>query len=269
MDFNNKAFADDYYNVILNTLFSRIQLKKLMRYMKKSIEQDTILYYSIKSNFLFYKRKIDRFHSEYFDVENKTIFRNEVYEIMIQDSIEVPIYNHTEITDEDLFEKALIFCKEHNIKYYDDTDILEYFNIKDKYETRDKYVEPKDFETIEEIIEYIKNYRSAKYELPTPNYYIEKNRIIHFAGGLKYDNRILKIPKFLKENNYINEKYYNKENYPEFFEENWTTWNFDELDFKRISYLILRTFNIERINEGSVDNLISTGVLLKLLTRLK
>lgn len=267
MDFDNTPFTDDYYDVILNTIFSRLPIKKLMCYMKNKVEENTVLYYSKRLNFLFYKTTIDRFHSNYFDVDNKMIFRNEVYRIILRESVEVPIYNKLEFSDEELYEKAIIYCQENKIVFYDDTDITEYSDIKEKYDTKERYIEPKEFESIEEIIEYLEKYTKAEYKKPTPDYYIDKGRVISFAGSLCYDTRVFKIPGYLEENNYVDRKYYNRENYGEFFEEDWKTWNYEELDFPRLSYLILRTFNVERMSEGVVDNLIKSGILLKLLKR--
>ena len=97
----------------------------------------------------------------------------------------------------------------------------------------------------------------------------ENGEKIYYIGGLSYDNRVFYIPKYLVSNNYIEEKYYNRDNYPEFFEEDWRKYNLDNLDIGRVSYLILRVFNIERISEGSIDSMIQNGSMLKLVERAK
>ena len=71
------------------------------------------------------------------------------------------------------------------------------------------------------------------------------------------------------QENTISQEYYNRDNYPEFFEEDWHSWNIDNLDIKRISYLILRTHNVERMFEGAIDNLATSGTYLKLVKRIK
>ena len=43
--------------------------------------------------------------------------------------------------------------------------------------------------------------------------------------------------------------------------------NFENLDIGRVSYLFLRVFNIERIDEGTVDYMVLSGVMLKLIER--
>lgn len=88
-------------------------------------------------------------------------------------------------------------------------------------------------------------------------------------GGLCYDWKVFDIPKYLINNNYIEKKYYNYENFPEFFSEDWTKYDFDNLDIGRVSYLILRIYNIERIVEGSIADLIENGYMLKLIERAK
>jgi O-acetyl-ADP-ribose deacetylase (regulator of RNase III) len=127
------------------------------------------------------------------------------------------------------------------------------------------------FKSIDEIINYLKNeYKKAEYVKPDPSYTIgDDGQKIYYMGGLKYDDRVFDIPKYLIQDKYVEEKYYNKEKYPEFFEENWQEYDFNNLDIGRVSYLILRTFNIERIVEGTIDNMIEKGYMLKLIERAK
>jgi hypothetical protein len=156
------------------------------------------------------------------------------------------------------------------LEYYDDTDILEFIDEKEKLDgLKNDYIEPKEFTNIDEIIDYLKNYKEAKFCTPEPSYYIENNTIVHFFGYIDYDLRIFKIPDFLKENNYISEEYYNRKDYPEFFNEDYEKWDFEKLDIKRLSYFILRMFYLERMNEGLINRLAIDGYLLKAVKRLK
>lgn len=114
------------------------------------------------------------------------------------------------------------------------------------------------FNTIEEIKEYLTNYNKAEWSKPKDNSF----------SHIIYDNKLFQIPSYLLENNYISKEYYNRDNYPEFFEEDWHSWNIETLDIKRISYLILRTYNVERMCEGAIDNLVTSGIFIKLIKRL-
>ncbi len=105
--------------------------------------------------------------------------------------------------------------------------------------------------------------------MPYPSYYIDCGKIIHYMGWLQYDMRVFKIIDFLIENHYIEEDYYNRMKHPEYFEEDYRKYNYENLDYGRVSYLILRTFNTERINEGTVNDMVISGRLLKLIERLE
>lgn len=125
------------------------------------------------------------------------------------------------------------------------------------------------FNNIEEIIDYLSTYQKAEYFSNKPYIDKEPNQTIYSMGYIIYDKKIFDIPTYLKENNYISEEYYNREKYPEFFEEDWHTWDYENIDIKRISYLILRTYNVERMCEGAINHLASSGIFLKLIKRLK
>lgn len=124
------------------------------------------------------------------------------------------------------------------------------------------------FNNIDEIIEYLDNYKKAEWSIPKETTDITGEKT-YYAGQIIYEKRIFEIPSFLLENNYISKDYYNREKYPEFFEEDFHTWNIKTLDIKRISYLILRTYNIERMCEGAIDNLVTSKIFIKLIKRLK
>ena len=152
------------------------------------------------------------------------------------------------------------YTKDEYKKAIQEQEIInkEYKNIKDK------------FNSIDEIIEYLNKYKKAEYVTPDPSYTIDKDgQKIYYMGGLKYDSKVFDIPKYLIRNKYIDEKYYNIDNYPEFFEEDWKEYDFKNLDIGRISYLILRVYNIERMAEGSIDDMITKGYMLKMIERTK
>jgi len=125
------------------------------------------------------------------------------------------------------------------------------------------------FNNIEEIIEYLTNYKKAEVYQKPPEVNQTTGETINYISSLIYEEKIFEIPKYLLENNYISQEYYNRDNYPEFFEEDWHSWNIDNLDIKRISYLILRTHNVERMFEGAIDNLATSGTYLNLVKRIK
>ena len=134
-----------------------------------------------------------------------------------------------------------------------------------------KKEECSELSSIDDIINYLKkDYKEAIYVMPDPGYTVLKDgQKAYYLGGLSYDMRVFNIPKFLIGHNYINEKYYNRDNYPEFFDEDFNKYDFDNLDIGRVSYLILRIFNIERMSEGSIDRMIKNGYMIKLIERAK
>ena len=140
----------------------------------------------------------------------------------------------------------------------------------DKMDKESKEETKRGFDSIDEIINYLKNdYKKAEYYTPDPSYTIGKNgEKIIYMGGLKYDIRAFDIPKFLKENKYIDDSYYN-EYYDEFSKENYRKYDYNTLDIKRVSYLIIAFYNGERISEGLVDDMIRDGYMLKLVERAK
>lgn len=257
---------DDYKNMLLNNIFGRISIKRLMKLNSPQNGEDEykLLYYP-KFNTFFYKVSEDDYKmAEYYT----KVMDNQMFRIIEKESIEVPQKRYAMTSDSDAYVRAVNFCRDNMISFHDDTDILEYCDEKKElYKNSTKLEEPKDFETIDEIKEYLKNYKEAEYRFPNPPYYIENNEIIHYMGGLVYDWRIFKIPKFLKDNNYIDEKYYNLDNYPHFFNENRREYDFENLDIGRVSYLLLRVFNVERISEGAIDDMASSGIMLKLVER--
>lgn len=125
---------------------------------------------------------------------------------------------------------------------------------------------PKPFSSIEEIINYLKyEYKEAYLYIPEPKI-IDGEEVLSM-GHLNYDLRVFYIVEFLEENNYIFEKYYSKKDYPEFFKEDYYSYDIDNLDIDRVSYMLYRIFNLERICEGLVDKMVKNGSILKLVER--
>lgn len=265
--FDEDDMIKDYENILLNNMFGRISIKRLMKLNSPKNGQDeyTLFYYP-KFNTFFYKKAEDKYEmAEY----NTKVISDQMFRIMEKESIEVPQKRYAMTTDGEAYTRAVKYCQENNLKYHDDTDVLDFSDEKDElYQDRPAYEEPKDFNSIEEIKEYLKNdYKEAYWKTSDPSYYIENNQIIHYMGWLQYDMRVFKIWDFMVKNNYVDEQYYNREKYPEFFDEDFHKYDFENLDIKRVSYLFLRTFNIERICEGAINSLVTSGIMLKLIER--
>ena len=81
--------------------------------------------------------------------------------------------------------------------------------------------------------------------------------------------RIISVEGFLYQNEYIFEKYYDREKYPEFWEEDIYNYDFENLDIKRVSFMIIGIFNNERISEGLINDMVLNGTMLKLVERAK
>lgn len=267
--FEEDSLIKDYENILLNNMFGRISIKRLMKLISPMNGEEAykLLYYP-KFNTFFYKKEDDKFEmAEY----NTKVISDQMFRIMERESIEVPQKRYAITNDSDSYTRAIKYCQENNLRYHDDTDVLEFCDEKRKlFKDKPAYEEPKDFKSIDEVINYLKNeYIEAKWETPEPSYYIDGNSIIHYMGWLDYDSRIFKVWNFMTKNNYVDEQYYNREKYPEFFEEDFNNYDFDNLDIKRVSYLFLRTFNIERICEGAINDLVTSGIMLKLIERAK
>ena len=126
----------------------------------------------------------------------------------------------------------------------------------------------KGFNNIDEVINYIENdYKKMEYSPSTKK--VENGKEIIVLGGPKYDMRIFDVWAFLDKNNYIFEEYYDREKYPQFWEEDFNEYDYENLDIQRVSYMIFGIFNNERISEGLIDDMISNGIMLKLIKRAK
>lgn len=256
----------DYHNLLLNNMFGRISIKRLMRLNSpKDGQEEYTLFYYPKFNIFFYKKE----NGEYYLAEYKSkLITDEMFHIIEDDSIEVEQIRYAMTTDSDSYVRAIKFCQENFIQFHDDTDVLKFNDEKETLSLYKSYVEPVKFNSIEEIKKYLVNeYKAAHFENHNPPYFIENGKIIHYTSWLQYDMRVFKIWNYMVENGYVDEKYYNRENYPEFFDEDWKKYDLNNLDIGRVSYLFLRIFNIERINEGTVDYMVLSGVMLKLIER--
>jgi len=154
---------------------------------------------------------------------------------------------------------------------YDD---IEYNNAIKEQDRLNKELEQEEiygFNSIDEIIDYLKNdYKKVEFYTPDPSYTVSATGVkIYYMGGLKYDMRVFEIPKYLINHDYIDEKYFNIEKYPDLFEEKLEDYDFDNIDISRVSFFILRVFNSERIVEGIIDKMIENGCMLKAIERAK
>ena len=209
--------------------------------------------------------KNNNYHSIAFPLISSGIFGGSLENpVAISTKYCIKAYNSFVIDNLD-YDVDVLLCAYSEREYMEALKQQELMNKKEVKE------EKREFESIDEIINYLKNeYKKAEYITPDPSYTIgEDGQKIYYIGGLSYDNRVFYIPRYLVSNNYIEEKYYNRDNYPEFFEEDWRKYNLDNLDIGRVSYLILRVFNIERIVEGAIDGMIENGSMLKLVERAK
>lgn len=259
--------CEEYHNFVLNNMFGRLSIIRLMKLLVPTQGEDKLtLYYYPKFNCFFYKDKEAELYSiaEY---ENE-LLDEQIFRIIENDSIEVYQFAFDELSNEEVYYNARKFCIDNNIVYHDDTDILEYTKEKSLFDDNNKEMEkPQKFNSVNEIKDYLKNYKPAEYTFPDPKYYLENNKIIHYMGWLQYDLRVFNILDYLRKYEYINIKYYDNRNYPQFFEENWKEWNLEKLDYERLSYLLFRSFYTERMNEGLINSMALDGTLLKLVER--
>jgi len=257
----------EYHDLLLNSMFGKLQIKRFMNILKYPIKGANLYFYP-KFNTFFYKDENEKIyiHAEY----ETEVITQEMYRIIEKESIKVDKFNEID-NDNKLYTFVRKFCIDTDIDYYDDTDILEFNEEKEKFNTnKKKYEEPKDYESIDEIIKDLEEYKKVIYVTPDPAYYIENDRIIHNIGFIDYQNpRIFNIPEFLLKNNYIDNKYYNIKDYPELFDDDIKNYNYEILLRKRLSYVILRSFNIERINEGTIDSMCRNGYMLRAVKRLR
>lgn len=276
---NNNTDTDDemieskmistYHKMFLNNMFGRILISHLISVLRYKFENKFVskVYYNKRMNLFFYIDKEENYNLFFEEnVLNKT-----EYEILAKESIIVKVEDNDLIGDDKYYLQSIEFCKSNNLVYYDDTDILLYnkarYILRKKYPKKENKIEK--FENIEQIEEFLENYKNAEYKYHDPPYVVKNEHIVFFSGYFDYDLRIFYIPEFLVKNGYIFEEYYDKEKYPEFFEDNIKDYDFDNLDIKRISYFILRIFYIERFCEGIINEYILRGSLLKAIKRAK
>ena len=261
-----EVLLKDYRSLLLYNMFGMITITILMNLIKNTVNEK--LYYYPKFNTFFYKNRANKCRLALY---NEGLIDESMFDIIIEDSILVHDGKPLVTSMNKAYVLAREFCQIHNLSYYDDTDIFEFQKEKTQFcEEVQEEEEIKSFNSLKEVKDYLKNsYKPAKYEVHNPRYYIENDHIVYFAGFLTYDLRVFKILEFLEKNNYIFKKYYNREKYPEFFNENWCDYDYKNLDIKRASYMLFRIFNIERINEGTIDHMINKGIMLKLIERVE
>ena len=257
---------NDYEHLLLNNMFGRISIKRLMRLNSpKNGEEEKQLFYYPKFNTFFYKNAENEYSMAEYD---NNLITYDMFRIIEKESVEVLQKRYAMTSDKESYVRAVEFCQKNLFPFHDDTDILEFREEKEKlYRDKPKAKEPEDFESIEEIKKYLKDeYKEAYWKTPDPSYYIEGKRIIHYMGWLQYDMRVFKIFDFLIKNKYVDEKYYNLENKKKYRKEHWAN-NIETLDLEKVSYILLDTLHSERVNEGLINAMIKTGSLQKLIER--
>lgn len=259
---------DSYHKLFLNTMFSRLSIKRLINLMfiEKKFNQELSdkLFYMPRMNLFFYK---DNNNNYRIAETSRDILTDEIFMLLERESIEI----HRKITDNvytaNNYKEAVLFCRENDIAIHDDTDVLEFSEQKRELNTYENTeFKEKSFKKIEDIIEYLNNYKRATYRFPIPDYYIENNRIIYYKGWIDYDRRIFELYSFLKEQGYINEQkaYKDYEKYRSQWED-WSKWNIDELNYEKLNCLIIGLYGRERICEGIINDYAETGKLLKIV----
>ena len=264
-----EAEIEDYHKLFLNTMFSRLSIKRLLKLMfveNSAIELTDKLFYMPRMNLFFYKNK-DNYKIAETDTD---ILSDEIFRILERESIEVPRKLTYNIYTANNYEEAILFCRKNDIVIYDDTDITDFTEIKSKlnlYKTTKK--KEVNFKRIEDIIEYLKNYKGATYKLPIPDYCIKDNKIVHFVGWIDYDSRIFKLYEFLINNRYVDINKANKdyERYGNKWE-NWERWNIEKLSYSKLNYIIIRLYNAERIYSGLINYYAQSGKLLKVVEKI-
>ena len=270
-DYDEHKKIEEYQDLIINNMFGRISIKRLMKLNSpKNGEDGWELFYYPRFNTFFYKLDKNTYKlAEY----KENLITDEMFSIIEKESIKVKQKSFKRSTKSDSYIRAVTFCQENMIPYHDDTDFLEFRKEKEMFYKDDiesVSAEPKNFNSIEDIKQYLKNeYVSAYWKTPDPSYFIDNGKIIHYAGWIEYDMRVFNIIDFLEKNGYVDRKYYDRKNYPQFFDENWYSYDYENLDFGRASYMLLRIFNIERICEGTVNSMAASGTLLKLVERVE
>jgi len=261
---------ESYHKLFLNTMFSRLSIKRLINLMfvekKGNREIREQLFYMPRMNLFFYKE-----HEDYRIAETSIdILSSEIFRILERESIEVPRKIIENVYTANNYKEAIMFCKENNIIIHDDTDVSEFSDQKKELNLyKNAEIKKEIFNKIEDIIEYLKNYKSAIYRCPEPDYYIENNKIIHYMGCMDYDMRIFEVYEFLIKQKYIDmEKAY--KDYEKFGEEweKWYEWNIEELNYEKLNFLIIRLYDLERICEGLVNDYAEKGELLRIVEKI-
>lgn len=208
----DEKYANKYHNIILNGMFSKLQIKRLMNALALLMSSHMKLHYVERLNYLFLEYESDG-KTVYTDIYIESYFEQSLYRILSKES-KVITQGPFQINNyQDFYEMTLKLCIEHNIDFYDDTDRFENEDIKRKYNILKKPKEIKPFSSLEEILEYLDQYEPASYKNPEIGYVINKNKITHFPGYIAQDMRAFHIFDYLLDQGYINDKYYLDKNY--------------------------------------------------------
>lgn len=272
-DFDEDEFHDlkliekSYDKLFLNNMYGRLSIKRLMNLMFVDmyyyLNENTKLFYVPRMNLFFYKE----FENNYSLAEMEyDVFTKEIYSILEREAIEVKREKVYNVYCAENYKKAVLFCKDNCILIHDDTDISDFREEKVELNMYDKVKERDEFKSVDEIIDYLKNYTPAHYKFPNPDYFIEGDKIIHYNGHIDYDMGVFNLYEYLIDNKYVDidraNAYYelikNKD-------ENWQKWNIDEINYEKLNYMIVRLYYEERVCDGLVNSYASSGKLLRIV----
>ena len=262
------SIKESYNKLFLNNMFGRLSIKRLMNLMfvdKNYFIEGEKLFYVPRMNMFFYKI-LDEYKLA--DVEDN-VFSKGVFKILEREAIEIKrevVYN---VYCGNNYKKAMLFCKENNFFIYDDTDVLEFSKEKSELRIYKKQKEIERIKSLDDILNFLKDYVPANYTFPDPDYFVEDGKIVHYMGYMKYDIRTFDLYQYLLDNDYISieraNAYYN---HIKQSNEKWETWDVNTINYEKLNYLIVKIYNVERVYEGLVNKYASSGKLLKIVERI-
>lgn len=119
------------------------------------------------------------------------------------------------------------------------------------------------FNNIDEIIEFLENYKLVEWQKSQKKKDKDGNDITVMGYPL-YDPKVTEIIKFVKNNYEIKD-----ESYVKFVEEKWFDWDIKDLDKEQLINKIFFIYQSERFCDGLIARFIEDGTLLEVFKLLK